>query len=639
MVDLVRDVVVDVEGDDLKATKLWCLSYCFVDNGESGTLTDYEDMREFLSGTDKNIIGHNWMCWDKPTLERILEIKIKHKVTDTLPVSWYLYPKRMKHGLEVWGEELGVAKPEISDWANLSLEEYCVRCEEDVKINALLWEKMVFDLTKLYRDESSWWKAVDYVTFKMHCLALQEKSKWKLDVPAAEDLIILWEGLIKDARDSLESVMPPVPVKKKKKRPKKPFKGDGTLSAHGIKWKELTDSQGLDFNTTDEVTFVDGSKPPNAGSVTQIKDWLYSLGWEPLNFDFKRDKETGDVRKIPQLKDDKGELCKNIIRIAEQYPQLNALVDLGILVHRTGLVSGFLECAEENGGYIIAGAQGFTNTLRLRHKVFLNVPSLRKPWGKEIRGLLIARGGYELMGSDMASLEDRTKQHYMWPHDPEYVKEMQSEDFDPHCDIAAEAGIMTSKEVAAYKHMSAKDLHEVTGKGGVVYVQKDLALKRHGGKGTNYAATYNAGAETIARTAGVPKKVGTTLHKAYWKRNWSLKAIAKECKTRKAHGYGWLWNPVAEIWYWLKNDNDRFSTLNQGTGSYCFDMWIKEVLTIRPQLSGQAHDEGIWEVKIGHREAAERLLRNAVAKVNGDLQLNRELDIDVLFSDSYAGIH
>ena len=51
------------------------------------------------------------------------------------------------------------------------------------------------------------------------------------------------------------------------------------------------------------------------------------------------------------------------------------------------------------------------------------------------------------------------------------------------------------------------------------------------------------------------------------------------------------------MWYSLRFDKDRFSTLNQGTGAYCFDTWVKYILSKRPQLTGQFHDEVILEIK------------------------------------------
>ena len=101
----------------------------------------------------------------------------------------------------------------------------------------------------------------------------------------------------------------------------------------------------------------------------------------------------------------------------------------------------------------------------------------------------------------------------------------------------------------------------------------------------------------------------------------------------------WLWNPISKLWYSLRYEKDIFSTLNQGSGVYCFDTWIKHFRKKRPQLTGQMHDEVILEVKKGHREGAEKLLRDAIDETNKELKLNRDLDIDVQFGDTYAEIH
>lgn len=636
-----EEYVCDIETDGLNPTKIHCVGWHNVDTKGDKTLTNYDDMRTFFSQEGVVFIIHNGLGYDKPAIERILGIKFRSPVIDTLGLSWYLYPTRKLHGLESWGEDFGVPKPEIDDWENLSLEEYCHRVEEDVKINTQLWIKIKKDLAKLYTDDVGWIKAIEYINFKMKCLALQAKCKWKLDVPAAEKLVEEFTTKIDLAKTGLQAVMPKVPKYAIKTRPKKPYKKNGDLSATGLKWKALTDEHNLSFDYQGEIKVISSYEEPNAGSVHQIKEWAFSLGWVPDKFDFKRNKETGEVKKIPQLKDkDSGEISDSLKILAKKHPEFELLNELGILVHRKALVEGFLKNCDEDG-FVIAGAAGFTNTLRLRHKVCLNIPSTRKPYGKEIRGLLMARSDdFVLLGSDMASLEDRTKQHYMWPHDPEYVKEMQKPDFDPHCDIALEAGIMTKDEVKAYKKMDAEELKEfedpITR---TMYKKSNLSLKRHAGKSTNYSSTYGAGAATIARAAGVPESEGAKLHKAYWERNWSLKAIAESCKVKTCFKVKWLWNPVAQMWYYLKADKDRFSTLNQGTGAFCFDMWLKEILKECPKLTAQFHDEVIIEIRRGSEKRAEKLLHDCVERVNQQLKLNRDLGVDVQFGQNYSEIH
>ena len=96
-------------------------------------------MEKFFGEADV-LVGHNIIRYDIPTVERILGVQVKAKLVDTLMLSWYLFPNRLMHGLEDWGEEFGVPKPKITDWDNLSTEEYIHRCEEDVKINTKLWD-------------------------------------------------------------------------------------------------------------------------------------------------------------------------------------------------------------------------------------------------------------------------------------------------------------------------------------------------------------------------------------------------------------------------------------------------------------------------------------------------------------------
>ncbi len=121
--------------------------------------------------------------------------------------------------------------------------------------------------------------------------------------------------------------------------------------------------------------------------------------------------------------------------------------------------------AVDEEGYVKAEIQGLTNTLRFKHAVCVNLPGIDKPYGELIRGCLTAPEGYELCGADMSSLEDRTKQHYMWKFDKAYVREMMTPDFDPHLDLAVSAGALTREQVAKHKagvedHKAARKIYK-----------------------------------------------------------------------------------------------------------------------------------------------------------------------------------
>lgn len=150
---------------------------------------------------------------------------------------------------------------------------------------------------------------------------------------------------------------------------------------------------------------------------------------------------------------------------------------------------------------------------------------------------------------------------------------------------------------------------------------------------------YGASGKTVARGANIPVHEGETLVKKYWDRNWAVAKVAEDQKTKTCLDSMWLFNPISKFWYSLRFEKDKFSTLNQGSGVYAFDMWIKNFMEVRPQLTGQMHDEVILTVKKGNRKAAEKLLRDAIVKTNEQLKLNRELDIDVQFGDNYGEIH
>ncbi len=366
-------VIFDLEADGLNATKIHCLSVNY--KGKIKTTVDYDKMRSFFTSA-KILCGHNIQRYDIPTVERILGIKVRAKLVDSLALSWYLEPDRVLHGLDEWGTEFGIEKPKIDDWDNLTPEEYQHRCEEDVKINTKLWERQWKHLVKLYESEEEAVRLIDYLSFKMDCAAEQEHSRWKLDVKLCESSI----ATLSEQRDykvvELAKAMPQVPVMAKKTKPKKPFKQDGSVSATGEKWFALLKEQGLSSGYDGEVEYVVSYKEPNPGSHVQLKSWLYDLGWKPQNFDYKRNKETNEIRKIPQIKNEEGDgICESIKKLYKKEPRLELLDGLSVLNHRIALLKGFLGSVDDEG-YVRAEIKGLTNTLRFKHKVVVNLPGV-----------------------------------------------------------------------------------------------------------------------------------------------------------------------------------------------------------------------------------------------------------------------
>lgn len=624
--------IFDLEGDSLTPTKIHCISVTNIDNQGIKSTASYDNMRKFFLKADV-LIGHNIARFDVPVVERLLGIKVKAKIVDTLALSWYLEPKRVRHGLESWGEDLGFAKPPIDDWENLSIEEYINRCESDVEINTRLWERQYKQLLKLYGSEAEVWRLIDYLSFKMDCAREQEEVKWKLDVERCRTVRDKLEADKAIKINELTESMPKVVVTKPRTKPAKMFiKGKvNVLSVAGEKWVKLLREHNLPEDYEGVVDEVWEVKEPNPGSTDQVKSWLYSFGWVPETFEFKRNKETGEVRQIPQVNiKGGGGICHSIKKLYDKEPKFKVLDGLSVLTHRISILNGFLSNVDVDG-YVQAKINGLTNTLRFKHSVVVNLPGVDKPYGADIRGCLVAPEGYELGGSDMSSLEDRTKQHFMWPHDPAYVREMMTPDFDPHLALAEFAGAMTPVDVKKFKEADDEFKHTA--------IYKALKVVRQTYKKANYTAVYGAGDAAVARAAEVPLNEGAKIREAYWKKNWSVVAIAEEQVVKTCNGIKWLFNPVSKLWYALRHEKDRFSTLNQGTGVWCFDTYVKHVRKNGPPIIGQFHDEIVALLKVGSRDKMRAHCQRAIDKTNAELNLNRELGFSIDFGADYSAIH
>lgn len=649
--------VFDIEADGLNPSKIHCLTAAIYSEGEwrLKSTTDYDKMRDFFLSSDV-LIGHNIARWDIPVVERLLEIEVSAHIVDTIAIAWVIEPDRPLYGLATYGEEFGIPKPLIEDWDNLSVEEYIHRCEEDVKANVELWDRQKSHLMDIYGSEDKYWSFLKYLEFKMDCAREAERSGWKIDIDFCRESLAKLVLAKEDKVEKLTQSMPKVEIVTVKNIPAKPYKQDGSVSSHGAKWFTLLSELGLPEDHLEPVSYISGYKEPNPNSPSQVKKWLVDLGWVPEAFDYvkKVDKLTGKeyTDKIPQIRiTKKGEkvLCPSVSTLIEENPGVAELDGITMLSNRIPMLERFLKNCDEKG-YIKAEMQGLTNTLRYRHKVVVNLPGVDKPYGEEVRGSLIAPEGFELCGSDMSSLEDRTKQHYMWNYDPDYVREMMVEDFDPHLNLAVFAGALTIEQSDSHKEYSrlGSEISKAEEKGDTSLVSelKELQSKetnysgvRASYKAANYSCTYGAGAESLSRSLKVSVSEAKGIVDAYRKKNEAIGRIADDCRVKTVRGQKWLYNPVSKFWYSLRHDKDRFSTLNQGTGVFCFDLWIKEFRKRRSQLTGQMHDEVILCIKKGNREICEKMLREAIDSVNKKLNLNRDLDISVQFGDRYSQIH
>lgn len=639
-----RYCIFDLETDGLllELTKMHCLvAHTYEDNlmiGETIIRSPWE-LINFLENQEL-LIGHNIVMYDFPAIKKLTGYEHKGKLIDTLALSWYLYPKRKEHGLESWGDTVGIAKPKIEDWKGEENEIYVHRCRQDVLINTIIFGDFFSYIKEIYGTDTPF-NIMYYLTWKMSCAQEQAENPLHIDIPYCQRTLDTITEVMEGRKAELSAVMPKVTKYKIVKVPNKLLKVNGELSIAGTKWLELLDSKGYSADYSQDIEVIDSIEDPNPTSVPQLKAWLFSLGWVPTLFEYKKNKAE-ELKAIPQLQDKDKKLCPNIEMLIEDHPQLELLKGLFMLQHRIGVLTGFIEKTNDKGE-MVAEIAGFTNTLRFRHKKpIANLPSVDKPYGKQIRGAIIApNDNYLFCGSDMSSLEDSTKQHYMYYYDPEYVKQMRVPGFDPHVDIALLAEIINEEDAAFLKHcnkmLKINPDHILSEDDSLRY--KALNKKRKLGKIVNFSGIYGAGPPKIALTTGMPLAQAQILHKTYWKRNKAVKQIEADVVSQTIRKQMWLYNPVSKFWYSLRQPKDKFSTLNQGTGVYCFDTFILNARKQGIKISLQYHDEIGFTFLVELREAIIIKLNQAIQLTNEALKLNVPLGISIDIGHNYAESH
>ena len=545
-------------------------------------------------------------------------------------------------------------------------------------------------MTPLSKDT---YRFLRYLSFKMDCLREQEANPLTIDVAKAQKHFDELETIINEKTEALAKVMPKRPIEKYRNKPKLMHTKDGNLSKLGESWYELLKEQHLPSTTEGVVTIVEGWEDGNPGSPSQVKEWLYSLGWKPCTYKFDRNKATGEEKKIEQVRyfspsdPRKGELTDSVLKLKAVEQGVEILEGLTVAGHRKGIFKALLDNADletcgscggtgdwhtdrgqtwepcprckgkghEGYGRVVARAGGFTNTLRLKHRSpIVNLPKVGSPWGEEIRGCIIAPPPKVRQGEckrkcsgvnvpctkECAIVDTYTVCGADVSSLESCTKRHYMWDYDP------EYVTEMSKE-GFDEHLDlAKHAGEVTQEQIDLYNQgkaPELKVVRNVFKPANYAGVYGVRELTLSRQTGMGVQRCKELLDAYWERNWAVQKIAQSQYIKELpDGSKWLKNPVSGFYYSLRYEKDAFSTLNQGTGVFVFDSWVMHMRnnTYPPVVvSLQMHDEILSYTKIGNEDRQTEALEKAMEKVNETLKLNVEITSDIQYGESYAAVH
>ena len=392
------NLVFDIETDDLKATKVHCIVAQDVDTKEFYKFPPdkLEEGYNFLQSADK-LIGHNIIGFDIPMVEKFSDVKLTHKVVDTLVLSRLFNPIREGgHSLASWGYRLNLPKIEFEDYTeySTSMLNYCTR---DVQLNTLVFEKLKRESKGFSQQSVSLEQAVARI------LKQQETDGFLFDDKKAELLLAELREKMNTIEEEVHEVFKPKLVNIKEVTPK--LKQDGTLSKQG-----LTDEEYQERLYTDDITPFTRRKIQefNLGSRKQIGEYLIEFGWKPKKFTptgqpIVDEKTLANIKEIPEA------------RLIAKYL---------LLQKRIAQIDSWFEAQQEDNrvhGFVIPNG---TITGRMAHRSpnMAQVPNVKSPFGNECRACWIVKEGYKLIGIDASSLELRILAHYM--NDKEFTNEI-----------------------------------------------------------------------------------------------------------------------------------------------------------------------------------------------------------------------
>lgn len=639
----------DIEGDGLLDTisKIHVASFGYPTGGGQWSVfstSNYATIEKIFSDPTKTIVIHNGKRFDVPAIEKILGITVKATIIDSLSLAWYVDCKRggSDFNLKSYGESFGIKKVEIEDWVGLTYEEYKERCEFDIQIQIKLWEYLLDKLRRIYDTDEDIVRIIKYLNFIMECSRYQEEQKILIDIEKVKQNLAYFEGLKEAKVVQLKEAMPKRPIIRTVTKPAVMYKKDGSLSVAGKKWLDLNPG------TFESVEVITGYEEPNPNSVPQKKDWLYSLGWKPITFDYKRDKKTGEVKKIPQILNQEKELCKSVLKLVDIEPAIEILDGISVLTHRIGILNGLLE--NQKDGYVVQGLERLAVTLRWQHSVVVNFPKVTGKKdirdGEWIRECLIAGDGYKLVQSDLSGIESRTSDHYTFPLNPDRIAHTQQKYFDPHTEVAVVSNLMTKDEEIWFKakkegvpvseigSLSSNFLVEDEGK-----LMNKLKGARHKAKTTNYASLYQVGPDRLSHTLDISKREAKALIDAYWKIHWAVKKVTESFSIKKVGDELWVLNPVSKFRHHLRNEKDAFSTVNQSTAVYCFNMWLHNITKHGYWPILQTHDDLCLRVKKEDVKSAKAVIGMSMVSLNKQLKLNVPLACEVQVGDKLSETH
>jgi DNA polymerase I len=494
-----RTCVADLEGNGLRpeVSTVWCGVFIDVRTEEVFKFrpTEIKDMLKFMD-TCTTLVFHNGFGYDFPVLKDLYNYEYKGKKVDSLLMSRLLYPDRVSpkgvkdgpHSVESWGATFGRRKPEHEDWSVFS-EDMLHRCTEDCWIQLQLYRKCVKDMVK-----TGWPPSAMKLTFKLfEILQKQEDNGWPVNRNAIIKSVKMLDNWISRIDKVITPHLPDVLENPYNVPVSKPFKQDKTLTIAAKKW----------FTTEEEQREISGPftrvifRKTNLDSNDELKNFLLSLGWQPKEWNYKKDPLSKRI-----LKDSNGLPIVSSPKLKHDDPFLGIDGKLGRLAakrvqsrSRRSILEGWLSNIRPDET-ISQRITGIASTGRLTHSGIVNVPGVESFFGRQMRKVFIAKDPFVLVGTDAAGCQDRMLLGRATAYG---VKDPVFEDML----------LNGSKEKGTDSHTRARDALNA------VFKKTNTPLiTRRAAKNFNYGYKFNAGNGKLGSMAKGDAKLGEKIREA-----------------------------------------------------------------------------------------------------------------------------
>lgn len=427
-----RRFLFDIEANGLLdiITTIWIVSALDLDSkeilvwlpGDNGWMKAFDEA--------SLLVGHNILGYDFAAMEKVTGWKPDYKKTnihDTLIMSQVLNYKRFKsgsHSLEAWGEHFNEPKVQHEDWSQFS-PEMKHRNISDVKLNYRIYLELIGEL-KWYADNHpeeigklrTYLKAEHYVA---RWSTEAELKGWPFQTERAKELFAIMEKELNEVRDKLLPLLGTKTVATDKSKGIVPAKTPkwtkaGLYDAHTARWFGLSQEDGLEPDIDEKDTrLVMGDYcrcefvPLSLDSSDDVKIFLFRHGWQPTEWNYKKvynpeTERTENVQTSPKITEDSLEFLGGDGKLYVEFLSTKS---------RYGVMKTWLENVDANnrlhGSCFTIG----TPSMRARHNIIANIPSVDAAWGKEIRQLFSVSDGWTFIGADSSGNQARGLAHYL----------------------------------------------------------------------------------------------------------------------------------------------------------------------------------------------------------------------------------